>query len=81
MGKDCDVLHLDPRNEVKIAFSDHSRAEAVFGAQRKVSLQDGIRTMAAWVREHGSRESSIFEDIEIPKNLPPSWASVARVRV
>jgi UDP-glucose 4-epimerase len=81
MGKDCDVLHLDPRNEVKIAFSDHSRAEAVFGVQHKVSLQDGIRTMAAWVREHGSRESSIFEDIEIPKNLPPSWASVARVRV
>jgi hypothetical protein len=37
--------------------------------------------MAAWVREHGARESSIFEDIEIAKNLPPSWASVARVRV
>ena len=81
MNKDCNVIHLDPRNEVRIAFSDHSRAEAVFGAQRKVSLQDGIQTMADWVRDHGSRESSIFEDIEIPKNLPPSWASVARVRV
>jgi UDP-glucose 4-epimerase len=81
MNKDCNVVHLDPRNEVKIAFSDHSRAEAVFGAQRKQSLQDGIQSMAAWVKEHGSRESSIFEDIEIPKNLPPSWASVARVRV
>jgi UDP-glucose 4-epimerase len=81
MNKDCNVVHLDPRNEVKIAFSDHSRAEAVFGARRKVSLQDGIQSMADWVKEHGSRESNIFEDIEIPKNLPPSWASVARVRV
>jgi UDP-glucose 4-epimerase len=81
MSKECNVVHLDPRNEVKIAFSDHSRAESIFGARRKVPLQDGIRTMAAWVREHGSRESSIFDDIEIPKNLPPSWASVARVRV
>jgi len=81
MGKDCNIVHLDPRNEVKIAFSDHSRAEAIFGTRRKVLLQDGIQTMADWVREHGSRESSIFEDIEIPKNLPPSWASVARVRV
>lgn len=81
MGKDCKVKHLDPRNEVKIAFSDHSRAENVFGARDKVSLEDGINGMAAWVKDHGSRESSVFEDIEIPRNLPPSWASVARVRV
>jgi UDP-glucose 4-epimerase len=81
MGQRCRTLHLDPRNEVKIAFSDHSLAERVFGARRKTSLEHGIRQMAAWVKDHGSRESSIFEDIEIPKNLPPSWASVARVRV
>jgi UDP-glucose 4-epimerase len=81
MNKECNVVHLDPRNEVKIAFSDHTRAEAVFGARRNEPLQDGIQTMAAWVKDHGSRESSVFEDIEIPKNLPPSWASVARVRV
>jgi UDP-glucose 4-epimerase len=81
MGKGCKVVHLDPRNEVKIAFSDHSRAENVFGARQKASLEDGIRNMAAWVKDHGCRESKVFEDIEIPKNLPPSWASVARVRV
>jgi UDP-glucose 4-epimerase len=81
MGKPCDVVHLDPRNEVKIAFSDHSRAESVFGRREKVSLQAGIEKMAEWVRQHGSRESSIFEEIEIPQNLPPSWARVARARV
>jgi UDP-glucose 4-epimerase len=81
MGKDRKVTHLDPRNEVKIAFSDHSRAEGVFGTRKKVSLEEGIHNMAAWVKEHGSRESGVFEDIEIPKNLPRSWASVARVRV
>jgi UDP-glucose 4-epimerase len=81
MGKDCRIVHLDPRVEVKIAFSDHSLAESVFGSRQNVSLGDGIRNMAAWIKAHGSRESSIFEDIEIPKNLPPSWASVARVRV
>jgi len=81
MGKPCDVVHLDPRNEVKIAFSDHSRAENTFGSREKVSLQAGIEKMAEWVRQHGSRESSVFEDIEIPQNLPPSWARVARARV
>jgi UDP-glucose 4-epimerase len=81
MNKERNVVHLDPRNEVKIAFSDHSRAESVFEVRRKEPLEHGIRTMAAWVKDHGSRESSVFEDIEIAKNLPPSWASVARVRV
>jgi len=81
MGQDCRIARLEPRNEVKIAFSDHSLAESVFGTRQKVSLEDGIRNMSTWVKEHGSRESSIFEDIEIPRNLPPSWASVARVRV
>jgi UDP-glucose 4-epimerase len=80
MGKECRVVHLDPRNEVKIAFSDHSLAENVFGSRPKVSLEEGIQSMAAWVREHGARESSIFEDIEILKNLPPSWVRVSRAR-
>lgn len=81
MGRECNVVHLEPRNEVKIAFSDHSLAETVFGKRQKVSLDAGIRSMADWVKQHGSRESSIFEDIEVPKNLPPSWANVARARV
>jgi UDP-glucose 4-epimerase len=81
MGRACDICHLDARNEVKIAFSDHSKAERVFGRRTKTSLPDGVRAMAAWVREHGARESSIFEGIEIPKNMPPSWAKVASTKV
>ena len=80
MGKKREVIHLDPRNEVKIAFSDHSRAEKVFGKRNKTSLEAGIRTMAEWVKVHGARESSVFENIEIAKKLPKSWANVARVR-
>ncbi len=80
MGKKCNVLHLDARNEVKIAFSDHSRAERVFGERKKTTLEVGIGTMAEWVSQHGARESNVFEDIEIAKNLPKSWASVAKTR-
>ena|SRR5438132_732949 len=46
MGKECRTVHLDPRNEVKIAFSDHSEAEAVFGKWEKMSLEVGVRAMA-----------------------------------
>lgn len=80
MDKECKVVHLDPRNEVKVAFSDHSRAEAVFGRREKIPLEMGIPSMAEWVKEHGSRESSVFENIEISKNMPSSWASATPKR-
>jgi UDP-glucose 4-epimerase len=78
MGKPCKKLHLDPRNEVKIAFSDHSKAERVFGKKEKTSLEKGINGMAQWVHQHGSRESSVFENIEVAKNMPPSWERIIR---
>lgn len=80
MGKECRTLHLEPRKEVKIAFSDHSKAEAVFGKQEKTSLEAGVAAMAEWVMSHGARESSVFEEIEIAKNMPPSWARVTLAR-
>jgi UDP-glucose 4-epimerase len=74
MGAKADLLHLDPRNEVKIAFSDHSKAERVFGKTSQTAFVDGVRAMANWVKSHGARESNVFEDIEVRKNLPASWA-------
>ena len=32
--------------------------------------------MAAWVKEHGAQEPTVFTGIEITRNLPPSWAAV-----
>lgn len=81
MGKQCRMKYLDPRNEVKVAFSDHHKAERVFGSREKVSLREGIEAMAEWVRQHGARESNVFENIEIARNMPPSWAAVAKVEV
>src|SRR5437868_7626077 len=52
MGADCRLKHLDPRNEVKIAFSDHSKAQSIFGERDKVSLENGILSMTRWVKEH-----------------------------
>jgi UDP-glucose 4-epimerase len=77
MNRECNVKHLDPRNEVKVAFSDHSKADRVFGGRTKTSLEAGIKAMAAWVIEHGARKSGVFEGIEIEKNLPASWAAAA----
>jgi len=74
MGKEGKVRHLDARNEVKHAFSDHTKVERVFSKQTKTSLEDGIRGMVEWVKLHGARESEVFRGIEIASKLPPSWA-------
>ena len=78
LGKECRTVHLEARKEVQEAFSDHTKTEAVFGRQfgsrEKTGLEAGVGAMARWVERHGARESSVFEAIELTKNLPPSWA-------
>ncbi|MDH3605101.1 MAG: NAD-dependent epimerase/dehydratase family protein, partial [Candidatus Tectomicrobia bacterium] len=73
MGCECRVQHLDARQEAKDVFSDHRKIERVFGTRKTISLEDGVRRMAAWVKQHGARSSSVFRGIEISRNLPPSW--------
>jgi UDP-glucose 4-epimerase len=79
MGKKCRMVHLDARNEVKIAFADHRKAERVFGKRQETALDVGIRSMAEWVRKHGARESSVFNEIEVTKNMPLSWTKPLNV--
>jgi UDP-glucose 4-epimerase len=80
MGTECRVKYLPARKEVKVAFSDHSKCDVVFGPRKKIDLQEGISRMAKWVKKHGARESGIFKDIEVMSNMPKSWADVIERR-
>jgi len=73
MGVTPNMTHLDARNEVMHAFSDHSRVRRVFGDHPQTSLKEGIERMAEWVRAVGARATEPFKNIEIEKNLPSSW--------
>ena len=67
------ITHLAARREVAHAYSDHSKVQRVFGKQSTTPLSKGIHSMAEWVKRVGARESKRFDDIEVKKNLPPSW--------
>ncbi|MDX1998775.1 MAG: NAD-dependent epimerase/dehydratase family protein [Thermoanaerobaculia bacterium] len=67
------VSYLPARNEVVHAWADHGRVREVFGTAEPVGLEEGIRRMAAWVRQHGARATPRFEALEITENLPPAW--------
>jgi UDP-glucose 4-epimerase len=68
------IRHLEARNEVVHAFADHAKVARVFGPlPEPINLRDGVRRMADWVRSRGPAQPVEFGDIEIEKNLPPSW--------
>ena len=74
MGKSDHPLHyLDEREEVKVAYSDHSAARDVFGSYGQTSLDEGLDRMASWVCDVGARKSHEFDSIEIEKNMPDAW--------
>ena len=80
MGAESSMIqHLDARNEVVTAYSNHEKVKRVFGDLIKnVSLEAGIAKMADWVKALKTiPEPKRFGHIEVLKNLPPSWAKLA----
>jgi UDP-glucose 4-epimerase len=73
MGVEARVTHLPARREVHHAHASHEKLQRVFGRRGPVSLDAGLRAMAAWVKQQGARSSAAFEGIEIMKNLPAVW--------
>lgn len=65
--------YLPARNEVLHAYSDHSKARATFQLGTQVTLDEGLARMAAWARNVLLRPLKGFTDIEVHRNMPPSW--------
>ncbi len=73
MGVEPDITHLPARNEVLNAYSSHEKERNIFGDQQRVSLEEGLKHMAEWVKSHGARSSQKFKEIEVTKNFPKAW--------
>ncbi len=67
------ILKLAARNEVVHAYASHAKIAEYFGPQPTTSLRHGLARMAGWVRKVGVREPVRFKNIEVTKNMPPSW--------
>jgi UDP-glucose 4-epimerase len=81
MGVKPRIRHLPARNEVVNAYSDHAKAGKYFGDLiQDVPLEDGLARTTAWAKTARLRKPKPFKGIEVMKNLPPSWAALARRR-
>ncbi len=76
MKADLNIKILEKRDEVLHAYSDHAKFESIFSPKVETSLENGLLKMAEWVKNHGSRTSNEFKNIEIEKNLPESWKNI-----
>lgn len=72
-GVEPHVMHLEARKEVIHAYSAHDKVRSVFKTPDAVTLHEGIQRMAAWVKSRGPMAPVTFDNIEVEKNLPPSW--------
>jgi UDP-glucose 4-epimerase len=73
MGQPGRIQHLPARQEVLHAFADHSRVAEAFHYRPRWTLSQGLARMAAWAKRLGPRQPTVFKNIELHKNLPPSW--------
>lgn len=73
MGVEPNIRHVPARNEVVHAYSSHDKVLRVFEERPLYSLDEGLARMAEWVKQHGARSSSEFENIEVMKNFPKAW--------
>jgi UDP-glucose 4-epimerase len=74
MGVPANIRYLDARNEVEHAYASHQKVRDIFGlVEPEIALEEGIRRMAAWAKIQGPRQSKPFGEIEVLKNMPPSW--------
>lgn len=73
MGKPLNVVHVEARNEVVHAYATHDKVKRIFNYEAQVDLEEGVKRQAEWAERVGAKESQKFGNIEIMKNLPPSW--------
>jgi len=77
MGVSPQIQHVPARNEVIHAYSSHEKVLRIFEERALTSLEDGLARMAAWVKQHGARQSQEFEGVEVAKNFPKAWLQPA----
>lgn len=75
VGTDVEPIHVDERpQEVKHAYCSSDLAREILGYETTVSLDDGLRQMAEWIRERGPMPFEYHLPLEIVTDkTPKTW--------
>ena len=71
-GLSASKIHLEKRNEVHLAYCDHSKAHDFLGFRDKTNLEETVRNMFEWARLEPRRQTKNM-NYEIQKNMYSFW--------
>lgn len=72
LGRKSSIVHLEPRDEVKIAFCDHTKAKTQLGFKDDTDFDVLIKDMFQWALTQPIRQVKMME-YEVEKNLYGFW--------
>lgn len=68
-----EIHHLEPRHEVKHAWSTFQKSVELLDYHETVDLQQGLERMWAWVKTCPSRQKQYWDSYELEKKLYSFW--------
>lgn len=68
-----EVKHLEARNEVLNAVSDHTRANNTFKNLPNTTIEEALLEMWQWAKQLDIAPPKKFEEIELEKYMPTNW--------
>ena len=69
----ADIVRLEPRHEVKHAWSTWQKSVDLLGFKYKTSLESGLRQMWEWAQLQPQRERTAWSQYELYKGLYEYW--------
>jgi len=71
-GYESDIIHLEPRNEVKFAYCDQTKAKDILGFEDETSLWLTFEQMFKWAMDQPNREVKNMS-YELEKDIYSYW--------
>ena len=68
-----EVIHLEPRHEVKHSIPTFQKSIDLLGFEHKTSMKDGLTQMWEWVKEQPMRERFVWPEYELEKGIYSFW--------
>ena len=72
LGKGVDIVHLAPRDEVKVAYCDHTKAKQQLGFRDDTDFSDLVTNMFTWARSQPNRQVKTMK-YEVEQKLYDFW--------
>lgn len=68
-----EVVHLEPRHEVKYAYSTYQKSVDLLGFEHKTNIRDGLTKMWKWAQKEPMRDRIKWINYELTDGLYSYW--------